>query len=63
MSKIIKSLGLKLSDQNSDDELRHLIEQLEHKDNVLLKEEGITQEVTISGITLIFVNGQFKGTK
>ena len=58
MSEQIKRLGNNIQDQNVEDELNHLIEQVEHKDNVVTKESGLSQIVTINGTTLVFVNGQ-----
>ena len=58
MSEQIKRLGNNIQDQNVEDELNHLIEQVEHKDNVVTKESGLSQMVTINGTTLVFVNGQ-----
>lgn len=63
MAETIKRLGVPIGDPAVEDELDHLIEQIEHKDNLLKKEDGETEEVTISGTTLIFVNGQFRGVK
>ena len=58
MAEQIKRLGNNIEDQNTEDELQHLVEQLEHKNNVVLKDSGLSQVVTINGTTLVFVNGQ-----
>jgi len=63
MAEVIKKLNSSIQDQNVEDVIDNLIEQVEHKENVLIKENGKTQEVNIGGTILVFVNGQFKGVK
>lgn len=59
--KPIKRLGT-LDNKKVSDEVDHLINQLEHKDNIVTKQPGRTGTITIAGITKIHVkNGQITG--
>ena len=59
MAEVIKKLAVNVQDRNVEDQFDRLIEQVEHKNNVLLKEDGLTKVHTIGvGDVITIVNGQ-----